>query len=75
MFPLYPDSYGEPSPRTELLLNISPLSPPHGDNLYPDIFDVRVMAGIRRDGWKLLTGANSQRGKLTGKYNDIEFIP
>ena len=48
--------YNEPSPRYELLHNINPESQPVGDNLYPDIFDVRVRSAIRVGDYKLLTG-------------------
>ena len=46
----------EESPRLELLHNINPRAMQVGENLYPDIFDVRVQSAIRVGDYKLLTG-------------------
>ena len=48
--------YDEPSPRYELLYNINPVAKLVGENLYPEIFDVRVRSAIRVGDYKLLTG-------------------
>ena len=50
-----------PSPRTELLHNINPDASLEGDNLYPDIFDVRVQSAIRVGDYKLLTGSTGMK--------------
>ena len=49
-------SNGDPSPRTELLHNIDPLTPLRGSRLDISDFDNRVAAAIRVGDWKLITG-------------------
>ena len=44
------------SPRTEILHVIDPTQPLVGENLYPDIFDVRVFSALRSGPWKIMTG-------------------
>lgn len=49
-------SYGSKSARTEILHNIDPLMLLRGKRIRDSPFDNRVMAAIRVDKWKLITG-------------------
>ena len=44
------------SPRSEILININPTAPLVGENLYPDLYDVRVSSAVISGQWKLITG-------------------
>ncbi|XP_052256156.1 arylsulfatase B-like isoform X1 [Dreissena polymorpha] len=47
---------GDNSPRTELLHNIDPLTPPSGSPVFNGTFDTSIRAALRMGDWKIITG-------------------
>jgi len=68
-------SNGDPSPRTEALINIDPMAI-SGDLLDISDFDNRMAAAIRVGDWKLITGdPGSGKWFAPPEDSDLEDIP